>query len=146
MSDGSCLRCSTDADSGRADCDAASLSVPPSRDTVRSSADPASAPYGADVDNLARLHRLRRFSNPIEDRQPRGDDVAFYANDNESQPKSRQIALVLDLSVNCHKNIESTLGIGKELFVLAPLPSDFAYCPNGMIRKRRTHPRVDALV
>ena len=91
---------------------------------------PVLAGEGANMDNLARLHRLRGIENPIEDRQPRSDDVAFYADDNESQPKSSQIVLALDLSVNRHKDIKSTLGLGKELFVLAPIPADFGHRPN----------------
>jgi hypothetical protein len=72
--------------------------------------------------------------------------LLFYANDYESQPKWRQIILELNLSVDCHKNVESTFGVGKKLCILPSLPSNLNHGPDCVVRKRRAHACVDALV
>ncbi len=82
----------------------------------------------------------------IEDGHPLSNHVTFYADNQESQPKSRQIVLALNLSVGCHKRVERTFCVGKKLFVPARLPRGFYHGPDRMVRKRCAYPRMDALV
>jgi hypothetical protein len=98
------------------------------------------------VNDLSRLYGFSGIEKLTEDRHPRSDHVTLQADDYESQPKLRQIVLALNISVDCHKNIESSFGIGKELVVLATIPSQVDHRPDGMIRKRSADAGVDALV
>ncbi len=84
-------------------------------------------PQRADVADLSRPHGFRSIEKSIEDPHPRSDHVALYADYYESESKSWQVVLERNLSVDCHKHVESTFGVAKELFILTSIPSDLGH-------------------